>query len=230
MSHQYLSRGGIFEQQLESGHVRDVSLFPRVPSAPWPPGQRSVVGETPTSQPIGFKNIGMGSADATRPQPVVPRATVIGNVSAYNYGNGMSPPSGYTSRGGILDGSTVETGQPGRGRFFEERAPQYIGTGVEVRSLVDRAAPLRNIPQENITPAARPISGFGQAAMPSRPIPVSVSFARPRMLSRSIFEGPVVRDAFPQANITPGPSSIAGLGTGPDGLGSSCGCSGWKSY
>lgn len=236
MSH-YKSKGGIFEQQLQSGHVRDVSFFPTVGTAPWPPGPRSVVGETPRSHPIGFKNIGMGDMDASKPkaimgapQPMVPRSVVTGHVSAYNYGPAAPTPAGYTSKGGILDGSTVESGEVGRGRYFEEAAPRYIGTGLVTRSLPDRLASLTNIAQENITPSPRPISGFGEAAMPSRPIPVAVSFARPRMIGRSIFEGPVVRDHFPQANITPQPKSLAGFGTGPDGLGSSCGCGGWKSY
>lgn len=230
MSHHYTSRGGIFEQQLESGHVRDVSQFPTVGSAPWPPGPRAVVGQVPARRQVGFKNIGMGASEAMVPKPLLPRSTVTGHVSAYDYGNGIMTPSGFTSRGGILDGATVETGQPGRGRYFEESSPRYVGTGVEVRSIPDRAAPLRNIGQQNITPAAKPLAGFGQATMPSRPIPVAVSFARPRMIGRSIFEGPVLRDAIPQVITTPGPTSIAGLGAGPDGLGSSCGCSGWKSY
>lgn len=230
MSHQYTSRGGIFEQQLQSGHVRDVSQFPTVGSAPWPPGPRGVVGQVPARRAIGFKNIGMGAAEAMAPQPVVPRSTVIGNVSAYNYGRSMAVPTGYTSRGGVLEGATVETGQPGRGAFFEEQSPRYVGTGVAVRSIPDSAAAARNIGQANITPGPTSIAGLGQATMPSRPIPVAVSFARPRMIGRSIFEGPVLRDAIPQVITTPGPTSIAGLGAGPDGLGSSCGCSGWKSY
>lgn len=229
MSH-YSGRGGIFEGQLDSGHVRDVSQFPTVGSSAWPPGKRSVVGQTPHMGPVGFRNIGMGNSDAMVSKPIVPRSTVTGHVSAYDYGNGMRPPSGFTSRGGILDGATVETGQPGRGKFFEEASPKYVGTGIEARSIPDRLAPLNNVAQANITLAPRPLAGFGQATMPSRPIPVSVSFARPRMLGRSIFEGPVLRDAIPQAITTPAPTSIAGFGAGPDGLGSSCGCGGWKSY
>ena len=227
--------GGIFDGSYIAGRS-DVSLFPLVPSRGWPPGPRQEVGKEPAYRPLGYKNIGMGDIDSARskaivsaPQPMDPQSVMVGRLPAYGFApkdNGT--PSGFTAKGGIFDGSTVDTGKPGGGNVFEEKSPQVVRTGQKIRVLPDAMTRLRNVPQESITPKAGPINGFGQAVMPSRPIPVSVSFDRPRMYGQSIFEGPVVRDKFPRESIMPKLGPINGLGAGPDGLGSDCGCGSWK--
>lgn len=240
MTHHSSGRGGIFEGQLSNGSVRDVSLFPTVPTRGWPSGARHRVPTAVETQPIGFKNIGMGQEpSATIPQAIrpsgqsmPPQGAIVGNVTAYQYHNGLPVPAGYTAKGGILDGSTVESGQIGRGAFFEQGSGPSVGTGVVTRSVTDSYASKQNIPAQGTIMQPRVITGFGQATltMGPRPLPVTVSFAKPRMLARSIFEGPVVRDSIPQANITPALKPMSGFGSGPDGLGSSsgCGCGAWK--
>lgn len=238
MTHHSYSRGGIFQSQLEHDEAtRDVSLFPTVGYRNWPPGPRTAVESVPPSKPIGFKNIGMGDYGGPvvpqkigpKPQPMDPQSVMVGRLPQIGYPPASGhAPHGFTSKGGIFDGSTVDPSQPGDGMFFEEKSPRTVKTGVSVSVLPDPMLALRNIGQTNITPTPGPINGFGQATMPSRPIPVSVHFAHPRMYGKSVFMGPVIRDRFPRESIMPSMGPINGFGAGPDGLGSSCGCGSWK--
>ena len=235
MIHYKAPGGGIFGGKHVAGR-RDISLFPTVPTSPWPPGPRESVPKEPSYRPIGFMNIGMGDMTASvarpigiKPQPMDPQSVMVNRLPWLGtIPGGTHTPPGFTPKGGILDGSTVDPGEPGHGLAYSERSPQVVRTGRSVYSLPNPMISLRNMPQENITPAPGPINGFGQATMPARPIPVSVSFARPRMYGQSIFEGPVVRDHFPRESIMPQMGPINGFGAGPDGLGSSCGCGDWK--
>lgn len=244
----YRERGGIFDEQTaydtSSG---DITHFPSVPARAWPTvadWNRHPVGAELARVPqaikrrqVGYSNIGMGEYESASvpktinevAQPMDPRSLMVGRVSPFGYRNGSTPPAGFTPRGGILDGSTVATAQPAGSGYFEERQPRIVGTGVRIEALQDPMLQLRNIPTENITPAPTSIAGFGSTAGMTRPIPVSVSFARPRMYSRSVFEGPVTHDHFPTASIMPTMGPINGVGEGPDGLGAGdCGCGGWK--
>lgn len=235
MTHYKAPGGGIFDGSYVAGRS-DISLFPVVPSRGWPPGPRRDVAKEPSFRRVGYMNIGMGDMSAAHsrkilsaPQPMDPQSVMVGRLPAYGFApkdNGT--PAGFTAKGGIFDGSTVDTGKPGGGNVFEEKAPRVVRTGVQVRTLPDGMTHLRNIGQENITPAPGPINGFGESVMPSRPIPVSVSFERGRMYGQSIFQGPVARDHFPRESIMPTLGPVNGLGAGPDGLGSDCGCGSWK--
>lgn len=184
----------------------------------------------------------------SRGQSMDPEGLMVGRVSAFNYHHPMNVPQGFTPKGGIFDGSAVESGLPGHGKFFEEKQPGTVGVDQRIQSLKDPAMQHPVVPTVSIQPSPGPVNGFGadevsaaQAvrivgpqpfqvshAMPSRPIPVSVSFARPRMFGRSVFEGPVTGDAFPRESIMPTLGPVNGFGAGPDGLGSDCGCGSWK--
>jgi hypothetical protein len=194
------------------------------------------MGTSPQYEDLGFSKVGMGDFQSSvqarkisaMAQPMDPRAVMVNRLPRLGQAGERVARSGYTPKGGILDGSTVDVGYSAGGGYFEEKEPRVIGTGSSVRTLPDNQLGLRNIAQRSIMPTPGPINGFGESVMPSRPIPVAVSFARPRMMGQSIFGGPVTRDNFPRESIMPTMGPVNGFGAGPDGLGSSCGCGDWK--
>lgn len=299
MRNKFIRAGGVFDvaMPIDASTERDLAQFPTVGAQPWPPGPRSAVRPAGIRRPVGYSKEGMGgvfgevsvasTAAVSRriaPAPFDPRATILNRVGPFDMTGRVPSMPGFTPKGGILDGSTVGTGQPGGGDYYEAREPRLVGTGVSARSLPDPMIGLRNIKQQSIMPGMttienarssrkilpaptslaakiepRPIApsptaqnqcppgytavvdliegpkcanlnpgmpGFG--ATERRPLPVSVSFAHPRMYGRSVFEGPVVGDRMPKKSLQPPFSPISGVGAGPDGLGSDCGCGGWK--
>lgn len=302
MQSRMIQGGGVFDvaSSIDASTSRDLAQFKTVGAQPWPPGDRSAVKPAGIRRDIGYSKVGMGgvfgqapapvsAAVARRIAPVDPRATMLSRVSPFDMTGAVRSLPGFTPKGGILDGATVGTGQPGQGQYFEAREPKVIGTGVKVRSLPDPMIALRNIRQASIMPmtteltdarTARKIApaqtslaakilptgklprpnaqnkcppgftavvdiiegpkcvklnpgmnGFGAAhEVGRRPLPVSVSFAPPRMYGRSVFEGPVVGDRMPKQSLQPPFKAISGFGAGPDGLGSDCGCGGGWNY
>ena len=248
------ARGGIFGAEATDAGTRDIGIFPSVPARPWPPGPRSVMGTSPQYQDIGFSKVGMGDFQSSVQarqissvaQPMDPRSVMVNRLPKLGQAGGRVARQGYTPKGGILDGSTVDVGYSAGGGYFQEKEPRVIGTGKDIRTLPDNQLGLRNIGQRSLMPTPGPVNGFGDAAsaaqpvqvtfsqpvrvagvMPSQPIPVAVSFARPRMMGKSVFGGPVVRDNFPRESIMPTLGPVNGFGAGPDGLGG-CGCGDWK--
>lgn len=341
MQSRMIQGGGVFDvaSSIDASTSRDLAQFKTVGAQPWPPGDRSAVKPAGIRRDIGYSKVGMGgvfgqapapvsAAVARRIAPVDPRATMLSRVSPFDMTGAVRSLPGFTPKGGILDGATVGTGQPGQGQYFEAREPKVIGTGVKVRSLPDPMIALRNLRQASIMPMTteltdarttrkiapaqtslaakilptvkmprpspqnkcppgftlvvdliegpkcvqtngpkppqmgakscppgyqlmppvaggppqcKPIpgmNGFGAAHdVGRRPLPVSVSFAHPRMYGRSVFEGPVVGDRMPKQSLQPPFKPVSGfgagpdgLGAGPDGLGSGCGCGGGWNY
>lgn len=300
MQNRTIYAGGVFDvaSNIDAATSQDLAQFKTVGAQPWPPGPRSTVGTATHPKAVGYSKVGMGgiggvfgqvtapvtAAVSRRVAPVDPRATMVGRVGPFDMTGHLRSMPGFTPKGGILDGSTVGTGQPGGGQYFEAREPRVVGSGAVVRSLPDPMIALRNIRQASITPipeemkdARRPqplmrgvqrleatmvpqrlapspnkknqcppgykmmidiiegpkcvkerpgMAGFGDVGR--RPLPVSVEFSEPRMYGRSVFEGPVVRDRIAMKSLQPPFAPVSGFGAGPDGLGSDCGCGGWK--
>jgi hypothetical protein len=187
MKNTLIHAGGVFDvaQSVDASTARDLATFKEVGAQPWPPGPRKIVGEAGRRAPVGYSTVssgarfspvaasGFGQAErsASVPQrigavPVDARATMVGRVGPFNMTGSIPSIPGFTPKGGILDGSTVGTGQPGGGAFFEAREPRVIGSGARVRSLPDPMIALRNIRQAGITPPQTPIAD----ARTSRPV------------------------------------------------------------
>jgi hypothetical protein len=225
-------RGGIFGESATASVTPDIGAFATVGVSHWPLGTRSAMPLEPKSAPIGFSKVGMGaypSATVARtvhsgPISMDPRAVMVNRLPKLGQAPKHVGYPGYTPKGGVLDGSSVDVGYAAGGRYFEEKEPHVIGSNSSARSLPNPQLALRNMQQRSLMPTPQ-MSGFAgpQATMPSRAIS-----AAPRKMGESVFLGPVDRDNFPSQSLMPTMGPINGFGSGPDGLGG-CGCSGWNS-
>ena len=167
MQSRIIHAGGVFDvaTPVDASTERDLAQFPTVGARPWPPGPRSSVKPAGIRKPVGYSQEGMGgvfgetpvatTAAVSRriaPAPFDPRATMLNRVGPFDMTGRVAKLPGFTPKGGILDGATVGTGQPGGGTYFEAREPRVIGSGAVGRSLPDPMIALRNIRQESIMP------------------------------------------------------------------------------
>lgn len=167
MQSRIIPSGGVFDvaSSVDASTARDLAQFPTVGAQPWPPGPRSAVQPASIRRPVGYSQEGMGgvfgqspvatnAAVARRiaPAPYDPRATMLNRVGPFDMAGRVAKLQGFTPKGGILDGSTIGTGQPGGGAYYEAREPKVIGSGAVGRSLPDPMIALRNIRQHSIMP------------------------------------------------------------------------------